>query len=265
MPWDTVTLNDGTKIPSIGFGSAFHTKERTIADLGTAIEVGFDHIDTSDNYKNEEEVGQAIKESGLARSEVYLTTKYSVLDKSPSESVEESLEKLGVTYVDLYLIHAPRFCRGDIPGTWKQMEELVKKGYTKSIGVSNFNVAEMEELLKYSTITPVVNQIQFNPNTLKEQAPVLEFQSRHNIVTEGYSPNRPFGTDPGGPVVGLVRDMAARLRVKEEQVMLAWCKAKGVVVVTSSSSKQRMESYLSAGDITLSTDDIRAIDDAGLK
>ena len=152
MPFHTITLNDGRKIPQIGFGSWKIPKPDAAGQVDQAIEVGFDHIDTAQGgqvlwlkerladsvvYYNEEEVGQAIKESGLARSELWVTTKWSgVEDKSPGQSIDESLEKLGLDYVDLYLIHSPRLAKGDIPGTWKQIEEIHKAGKAKSIGVS---------------------------------------------------------------------------------------------------------------------------------
>ena len=149
MPFHEITLNDGRKIPQIGFGSWKIPKDVCTGQVDQAIDIGFDHIDTAQGtficiafcslpvYHNEEEVGQALKESGLARKEYWLTTKWSGLDnKNARQSCEESLEKLGVEYIDLYLIHHPNVTKGDIPGAWKQMEELHKEGKVKSIGVS---------------------------------------------------------------------------------------------------------------------------------
>ena len=149
MPFHEINLNDGRKIPQIGFGSWKIPKDVCTGQVDQAIDIGFDHIDTAQGtficfascslpvYHNEEEVGQALKESGLARKEYWLTTKWSGLDnKNARQSCEESLEKLGVEYIDLYLIHHPNVTKGDIPGAWKQMEELHKEGKVKSIGVS---------------------------------------------------------------------------------------------------------------------------------
>jgi diketogulonate reductase-like aldo/keto reductase len=137
MPFHKIKLNDGRSIPAIGFGSWKIPRDQATHQTDQAIEVGFDHIDTAQVYYNEEEVGQAIKESGLARKEIWVTTKWSGVDgKGPTQSCNESLEKLGLEYIDLYLIHSPRLVRGDVRGKWEEMEGLVKEGKVKSIGVS---------------------------------------------------------------------------------------------------------------------------------
>lgn len=156
MPFGEITLNDGHRIPAIAFGSWKIPKEVTAYQVGQAVDVGFDHIDTAQGrssdrsfftstkilttrivYYNEEEVGQAIKESGLSRNELWVTTKWSGIDeKGARQSIGESLEKLGLEYLDLYLIHSPRVTKGDIKGAWKELEALQKEGKTKSIGVS---------------------------------------------------------------------------------------------------------------------------------
>ena len=156
MPFPVILLNDGRKIPQIGFGSWKIPKDVCAGQVDQAIDIGFDHFDSAQGgnssfplhtrlityssrlgYRNEEEVGQAIRESGLSRKEVWITTKWSGSDdKGPLQSCSESLDKLGVEYIDLYLVHHPRLCKGDIEGHWKQMEQLVKEGKVKSIGVS---------------------------------------------------------------------------------------------------------------------------------
>ncbi|WVQ85123.1 hypothetical protein IAT38_007288 [Cryptococcus sp. DSM 104549] len=266
MPFGTKTLNDGRKIPAIGFGTWKIPKEVTAGQVDQAIDVGFDHLDTAQVYRNEEEVGQALKESALARKEVWITTKWSgVDDKGPRQSIEESLEKLGVEYVDLYLIHHPRLAKGDIPGTWKELEKIKKDGLAKSIGVSNFGVQELQELLASATIKPVVNQILLHPYVIHSTTPLLDYLAKNDIVAEGYSSLFPLTSRPGGPVDKPVNDIAKRLKVKPEQVLLAWSKAKDAVVISTSSKKERLESYLDVGDITLSKEDIAAIDKAGTK
>lgn len=137
MPFHDVKLNDGRSIPAIGFGSWKIPRDQATSQTDQAIEVGFDHIDTAQVYYNEEEVGQAIKESGLSRKDIWVTTKWSGVDgKGPTQSCHESLEKLGLDYIDLYLIHSPRLVQGDYRGKWEEMEKLVKDGKVKSIGVS---------------------------------------------------------------------------------------------------------------------------------
>ena len=153
MPFEHIELNDGSKIPSIAYGSSGIPLDQTPDQIDMAIDVGFEHIDTAQGkshihqnnsdsslysaYRNELETGKGIKASGLSRKEIWVTTKWSNIDnKKPRQSCEESLDKLGLEYVDLYLIHNARFVKGDIPGAWKQMEELHKLGYAKTIGVS---------------------------------------------------------------------------------------------------------------------------------
>ncbi|ODN75575.1 hypothetical protein L202_06702 [Cryptococcus amylolentus CBS 6039] len=266
MPFTEVTLNDGRKIPAIGFGTWKVPNDVTAGEVDQAIDIGFDHIDTAQIYGNETEVGQAIKESGLSRKDIWVTTKWSGVDnKSPRQSILESLEKLGLEYLDLYLIHHPRLTKGDIRGTWKEFEGLKKEGFVKSIGVSNFTKEDLQELLTHATIKPVVNQILLHPYVISTQGPLLSYLSQQNIIPEGYSSLIPLTSKPGGPVDKPVGEIAERLGKKPEQVLLAWSKAKGAVIVTTSSKKERLESYLDVGDITLSPDDVHAIDKAGIK
>ncbi|WVQ76922.1 hypothetical protein IAR50_006601 [Cryptococcus sp. DSM 104548] len=266
MPFTEVTLNDGRKIPAIGFGTWKVPNDVTAGEVDQAIDIGFDHIDTAQMYGNESEVGQAIKESGLARKDIWVTTKWSGVDnKSPRQSITESLEKLGLEYLDLYLIHHPRLAKGDIKGTWKEFEGLKKDGLVKSIGVSNFGKDELAELLSHATIKPVVNQILLHPYVISTQAPLLSYLAEQNIVPEGYSSLIPITSKPGGPVDKPVEKIAKRLGKKPEQVLLAWSKAKGAVIVTTSSKKSRLESYLAVGDITLTPENVQAIDEAGIK
>ncbi|TYJ54507.1 hypothetical protein B9479_004831 [Cryptococcus floricola] len=258
MPFTEVTLNDGRKIPAIGFGTWKVPNDVTAGEVDQAIDIGFDHIDTAQAYGreavvygNETQVGQAIKQSALPRTDIW--------------SILESLDKLGLEYVDLYLIHHPRLAKGDIRGTWEAFEGLKKEGFVKSIGVSNFTKQDLQQLLTHATIPPAVNQILLHPYVISTQAPLLAYLSQQNIVPEGYSSLVPLTSKPGGPVDKPVREIAERLGKEPEQVLLAWSKAKGAVIVTTSSKKSRLESYLSVGDITLSPDDVRAIDKAGIK
>jgi len=266
MPFGTITLNDGSKIPQIGFGTWKIPKDVCVNECDTAIEVGFDHIDSAQGYQNEEEVGKAIKESGLSRKEIWITTKWSGRDgKNPRQSCEESLAKIGVDYVDLYLVHNPRLCNGDIPGTWRQMEEIYKLGYAKTIGVSNFSIEDLKVLLHSCSIRPVVNQILIEPYVIEYTQPLLDFMAHQHIVPEGYSCLRPLTSVPGGPVDKPMYAIAERLGLKPEQVLLAWAKYKGAIILTTSSKKERLINYLGVGDIDLTEEDVKAIDEAGIK
>ncbi|KAI1798298.1 Aldo/keto reductase [Ganoderma leucocontextum] len=267
MPWDLIKLNDGTSIPSIAYGTwTLGNGDNAVGWVDQAISVGFNHIDTAQAYRNEEEAGNAIRESGLARQDIYITTKFSGRDGlGIEESIQNSLKNLGVKYVDLYLIHHPRLATPDIPTAWAKMEQLQKAGLAKSIGVSNFGVTDLQILVNSAKIKPVANQILFHPYVVEQQQPIVEFGNAHGITSEGYSTLIPLTHQPGGPVDKPVNAIAERLDAKPEQVLLAWAKAKGVVVVTSSTKKDRLEGYLSAGDFDLTAEDIASIDDAGRK
>jgi len=267
MPWDLVRLNDGNSIPSIGFGTWKIPLGQTTTDqVDQAISVGFNHIDTAQVYRNEAEAGLAIRDSGLERHDIFITTKYSGLDGLDIEtSIQNSLKYLGVKFVDLYLIHHPSLAIPDIPTAWKKMEDLKNDGLVKSIGISNFEVEDIKILLASAKIKPAVNQILFHPYVYAKQLPILEIGAAHNIVTEAYSSLIPVTSRPGGPVDIPVGKIATRLGATDDQVLLAWAKAKGVVVLTTSSKKFRLEGYLKAGDFELTADEIKSIDEAGFQ
>jgi len=231
----------------------------------TAIEVGFDHIDTAQVYGNELQVGQALKDTGLTRSEIWLTTKWSgVAGTRPAQAIQQSLQKLGVSYVDLYLIHSPRLVRPNILEGWEEMEEIQKQGLAKSIGVSNFQISDLQEL-ESAHIVPAMNQIILHPYVYKESIPLLEYCAEKGIKIEAYSPLIPLTRYPGGPVDKPVNAIAERLDIAPEQVLLAWIKAKGAVILTTSSKKDRLERYQGVADVELTDDDISAIEAAGAK
>jgi len=237
----------------------------TVAHVDESIYAGFDHLDTAQAYDNEEEVGAALAESGLAREDIYITTKFSGRDGLDiPTSIKNSLQRLGVKYVDLYLIHSPRLAKPDMATAWAEMEKVKAAGYAKSIGVSNFEIADLELLLKTAKVKPVANQILFHPYVLAEQAPLVKYGLDNGIVSEAYSALIPLTSQPGGPVDAPVTAISERLGVKPEQVLLAWVKAKGLVAVTSSTKQERMKSYLEAGEIELTEADIAAIDAAGI-
>ncbi|KAJ3484785.1 hypothetical protein NLI96_g5406 [Meripilus lineatus] len=265
MPWDVIKLNDGTSIPNIAFGTwTLGQGQQSTDKVDQAISVGFNHIDTAQAYRNEQEAGVAIRESGLDRSDFYITTKYSGLNGLDIEtSIKNSLSNLGVKYVDLYLIHSPRLAQPDIPTAWAKMEKIKADGLAKSIGVSNFGVEDLQILLASAKVKPVANQILFHPYVVSRQTPIHEFGSKNGVTTEAYSVLIPLTHQPGGPVDDPVNSIASRLNAKPEQVLLAWAKAKGTVVVTSSTKKERLEGYLAAGDLELTEKDIASIDIAG--
>ncbi|KAF8142203.1 NADP-dependent oxidoreductase domain-containing protein [Mycena galopus ATCC 62051] len=264
MPWNSHKLNDGYDIPGLAFGTWKLGKgDGPTSQVAQAISVGFSHLDTAQLYRNETEVGSAIDASELAREEIFITTKYSRTDKLDIQtSIRNSLKYLGVSYVDLYLIHFPRAALPDIPTIWKEMEEIQSAGMARSIGVSNFDVNQLE-LLASARVKPVVNQILLHPYVYTQQLPVLEYAAKHEIVIEAYSVLIPITSLPGGPLDEPLSEIATKHSVTPDQVLLAWTKSKGAVVVTTSSKKSRLEGYLDAGDLVLTDEDIAAIEIAG--
>jgi diketogulonate reductase-like aldo/keto reductase len=194
---DTYTLNKGIKIPKIAFGTWQMPNDEVGYDsVAFALKSGYLHIDTARVYGNEEVVGKAIKDSGIAREDIFVTTKLPAEKKTYDEATstfERSLEKLGLDYVDLYLIHAPwpwsdrgsDHMEGNIE-VWKAFEEIYKSGRAKSIGVSNFNVAELQQLMDNTEVVPAVNQIKFHIGDTKED--ITQFCEDNGILIEAYSP-----------------------------------------------------------------------------
>ncbi|THV01948.1 Aldo/keto reductase [Dendrothele bispora CBS 962.96] len=265
MPWDLVKLNSGYEMPTIAVGTwKMGNGDGPISQVDQAISLGFNHVDTAQAYRNEAEAGQAIRDSGLKRDEIFITTKFSGSNGLDMRtSINNSLKNLGVSYVDLYLIHGPRLAVPDIPTAWKQMEEFKKEGLARSIGISNFDVKDMAVLLATAEIKPAANQILLHPYVYTTQAPIIEYAQAHDIVIEGYSCLIPITQRPGGPVDVPVNKLAKKYDVTPDQILMAWVKHKGVVVVTTSSKKDRLEGYLNAGNLSLTDEEVIAIDLAG--
>lgn len=275
MPWNDVELNTGAKIPGIGFGTWKIPQETTASNLDAAFNSGYSHIDTAQIYGNEEQVGIAFKESGLARKDIWVTTKWSGRpwgngdSISAPDSVRQSLEKLCLSSLDLYLVHTPRLFAGKpLREGWAEIVKLQKQGLTKAVGVSNFTLENMKELLegeKPLEVVPACNQIELNLYNWHEMRPNVEYCQLHGIAIEAYSPLKSLTTYPGGPVDAPVNKIAERLGIKPEQVHLAWVKSKGAIALTTSRSKERLEAYIAAGDIELTDADIEALEKAGKK
>ncbi|KAF8129833.1 Aldo/keto reductase [Boletus edulis] len=265
MPWDSVRMHSGYSIPNIAWGTWKTGNDQVSTDrVKQALDTGFKHIDTAQAYRNETEAGIALRETSLSREDVFITTKYSGTNGLDVDtSIRNSVTNLGVEYVDLYLIHSPRLAVPDIPTAWAKMEKIKEAGLARSIGVSNFDEKDLEVLLASAKIKPDVNQILLHPYVYRRQLPILEYAARHDIVIEAYSALIPITHEPGGPLDAPLNGIASRLGATTDQVLLAWTKAKGAVVITSSNSKARLQGYLTAGDIELTQKDIDAIDAAG--
>ncbi|KZT32441.1 Aldo/keto reductase [Sistotremastrum suecicum HHB10207 ss-3] len=268
----TKTLNDGHAIPIIGFGTgtALYGKAADAA-VTQAINVGFRHLDGAQMYKNEDSLGVAISQFA-PRSSLFVTTK---LGKATPETVRElfldSLKKLQVDYVDLFLIHTPTLIDGKIKETWAELEKLKEEGLAKSIGVSNFRVKDLQELLAHAKIVPAINQIEFHPYVITQAQRILDFSNKHNIVIESYGGLTSVFRRPGGPVDAVVAKIKQRLvdvsgnsGITDGQVILKWLQAKGIVAVTTSSKKERLEEYLETYNLPdLKSEEVQEIDAAG--
>ncbi|KAF9464108.1 NADP-dependent oxidoreductase domain-containing protein [Collybia nuda] len=208
--------------------------------------------------------GGPVRETGLARSELCITTKY---ESNPvQQSIRSSLAKLGLKYVDLYLIHSPMAVGTDFESAWREFEKIKEDGLARSIGVSNYNLEQLQAIMKIARIPPAVNQIKLNPYNYAQNRALLEYSHKHGIVTEAYSSLTPITKYPGGPVNTPVKAAAKRRGATPDQIIMAWVRAKGAVIVTTSSKKTRLHEYLAAADIEpLSESEIAAIDEASAR
>ncbi|TCD64192.1 hypothetical protein EIP91_004425, partial [Steccherinum ochraceum] len=199
-------------------------------------------------------------ESGLGRSDLFITSKYTGIGPV-EQAIQDSLTNIGVAQLDLYLIHSPELVG---PDTWARFEDFQKAGLTKSIGVSNYDLETLQELIKNARVVPAVNQISLSPYTYSQHKGLIEYAAKHNIVIEAYSSLSPIIQYPSGPVDKPVAAAAKRLGATPTQVILSWVRSKGAVIVTTSSRKDRMQEYLDVGDLPpLLPEEIQAIDEAG--
>src|SRR5882672_11454773 len=225
-------LADGNEMPMLGLGVwQVPNGPECVNAVRWALELGYRHIDTAQAYGNEESVGQALHESGIAREDVFVTTKFYPARDDPAAEIEGSLRRLGLDQVDLYIIHWPQ---GGPTWAWPGMERARELGHARSIGVSNFNVGELEELLSVADTPPVVNQVQFSP--FEYRRGLLEACEQRNVAVEAYSPlgtGRHLSDEQ-------VRQVADRVGRTPAQVLLRWCVQRGLVVIPKSTHRDRI-------------------------
>ena len=261
MTVPTMTLNDGRIIPQLGFGVFKVDPAETEERVTQALEAGYRHIDTAAIYGNEEGVGAAIANSGLARDELWVTTKLwndRRGSKETRKALDESLTKLGLDRVDLYLIHWPTPHNGPIEPTWETFAELREEGLTSSIGVSNFDHRYLPAIID-TGIIPAVNQIELHPQF--QQRPTAEFAAEHDIAIEAWGP---LGQGSVDYLTGVIGEIAAVHSVSWAQVVLAWHLAKGHIVFPKSSTPARMAENLASTEVALTASEIARIDDYDL-
>jgi 2,5-diketo-D-gluconate reductase A len=255
----TITLNDGREIPQLGFGVFQIPPEDTREATLVALEAGYRHIDTAEMYRNEAGVGEAVRESGLARGEVWITSKLNNGYHKPDDArraMARTLEALGFDHVDLFLIHWPLPTRygGDFVSTWKALEEFQAEGSARSIGVSNFQVPHLERLAETCDVVPAVNQIELHPYLLN--ADVRRYCEEHDIAVEAWSPIAQ-GAVLDDPVIG---EIAERVQRTPAQVVLRWHIQHGLIVFPKSVTPERVRENFALFDFSLTDEDVAAID-----
>ena len=254
-----IVLNDGNAIPQLGFGVFQIDPGETAEAVAEALRVGYRHIDTAEMYGNEAGVGEAARASGLDRSELYVTSKLNNGAHEPDEArraFERTLEALGFDYVDLFLIHwpLPTLYDGDYVSTWKTLEEFKAEGRSRSIGVSNFQVAHLERLAAEADVVPAINQIELHPYFLNEE--VDRYGREHGIATQAWSPIAQ------GAVLDdqVITRIAERLGRTPAQVVLRWHVERGNIVFPKSATPSRMRENFELFDFELGPGDREAID-----
>ena len=255
----TITLNNGVEIPQLGFGVYQIPPEQTKDATLVALEIGYRHIDTAQMYGNERGVGEAIRASGPARDEVFVTSKLNNGFHRPDDArraFEDTLAELGFDHVDLFLIHwpLPTLYGGDFVSTWQVLEEFRADGRARSIGVSNFQVAHLERLAAECDVVPAVNQVELHPYFAN--ADVAAYGRAHGIATEAWAPIAQ-GKVLGDPVVGAIAEAVGRTPA---QVVLRWHVQHGNVVFPKSVTPSRMAENFAIFDFELDADAVARID-----
>ncbi|HEY3632835.1 MAG TPA: aldo/keto reductase [Jatrophihabitantaceae bacterium] len=246
-------LADGNSIPLVGLGVwQVPDGPECVNAVRAALEVGYRHIDTAQAYGNERSVGQGLRDSGVPGEDVFITTKFYPAHRDPVAEIEQSLQRLGIDHVDLYIIHWPQ---GGPTWAWPAMEQAHERGYTRSIGVSNFDAAELKQLTATANIQPVVNQVQFGPYAYR--AALLDACRQHDIALEAYST---LGTGRH-----LTSDTAIQIAQRHgrtpAQVLLRWCVQRNIPVIPKSTHRERIVENGQLFDFELSDEDLAQLDD----
>lgn len=252
----TITLNNGVEIPVFGLGT-FRMKNpaETRRAVLSALEAGYRHIDTAKIYGNEREIGKAIRESGILREDIFVTTKLWNADHGCQKTLkafEKSLKRLGLEYIDLYLIHWP--VEGIRKDTWKAMGGLLVGGKCRSIGVSNYMIRHLEELLDRSSVIPAVNQVEFHPYLYQQD--LLQFCNENNIQLETYCPlTRGRRLDDSK-----LKSLADHYSKTKAQILIRWALQHDLVVIPKSSNPKRILENADVFDFSIAEEDMKTLD-----
>lgn len=254
----TFTLNNGVSIPALGLGTykMGKTDKEVYDSVRTALDAGYRHIDTAAFYKNEIPIGKAIRDSGIAREDIFVTTKLwgtDVLSENIVGAFEGSLRNLGFDYVDLYLVHWP--VRGKVVSTWMEMEKIYASGKTRAIGVSNHLVHHLEEILQHSSVVPAINQMELHPYL--SQTEVVDYCKQKGIIPEAWSPL-------GSTKIPLLenevlKDIAGKYGKSVAQIILRWNIEREIVVIPKSAHADRQKENIDIFDFELSSEDVALI------
>lgn len=252
---DYVTLYNGVKMPILGYGVYQVTKDECKRCVLDALKAGYRSIDTAQSYFNEEEVGEAIRESGIPREEIFLTTKVWIEhygEEAARASVLESMRKLQTDYLDLVLLHQPF---GDAYGAWRALEALYEEGKIRAIGISNFYVDRMVEFANFNRIRPMITQME--THIYNQQKQLKEYADKYGIQLEAWAP---FGEGRGGTFEDeVIRSIGEKYGKTTAQVMLRWHIQRGVVAIPKSTHYERMTENFDVFDFELSSEDMDAI------
>ena len=254
---ETFTLNDGVVIPSVGFGVfMIPVGDETYNAVRTALSLGYRHIDTAAAYFNEADVGRAIRDSGIPREEIFVTSKLWLQDygyEPAKKGIETSLKNLGLGYIDLYLIHQPY---GDVPGTWKAMEEAKKEGKIRSIGVSNMTLKILNSFVRQVDTMPLVNQVECNP--LYQQKEIRKLMAEHDVRLEAWYPlghgDKALLENP------VITALAEKYGKNPGQIILRFENQEGFIVLPKSTHEKKIKGNIDIFDFKLTDEEMKSME-----
>lgn len=252
----TTTLSNDVRMPYLGLGVYSMNNEEVTGAIHHALEAGYRLIDTASVYGNEEGVGKAVRESDLPREEIFVTSKVWNIDQGYERTLkafDKSMNRLGLDYLDLYLIHWP--VSDQYKDTWKALEKLYNEGRIRAIGVSNFLIHHLKDLMEDAEITPMVNQVEFHPHLVQQE--LHDFCHEHQIQPEAWAPLMRGKVND----IHLLRGLAEKYGKTPAQIVLRWDLQKGVVTIPKSSNPERIRSNADVFDFELSEGDVKRIDD----